>query len=345
MAVILTAIFFTQMNNFSLTYFFRKPSDKFHSIEELFNNFQSELPENCNFKNVYLPYHTGLIGRLKNIFFAKKHKNQINHITGDINYIALGLPKKNTILTIHDIGSALQGNKLKKFIISLFWFKIPLKRVAKVTVISEFSKNEVLKTFKINKDKIKIIPNCVSSKFTFTKKKFNTEKPQILLIGTKENKNLLRSFEAVKNIPCKLLIIGKLSDIQKNKLSELNINFENYFNLNFDEIIQKYQQADLLLFPSTYEGFGVPILEAQASGLPVITSNLQPMNKVSGEGALLINPYKINEIKSAIEKIISDQYLRNSLIINGLKNSKKYSSKAIAQMYFNLYQELLTNEQ
>ena len=329
--------------NFKLKYFFRKPSENFHSIEELFTNFQTFLPVDCEYKNEYLPYHLGLVGRIKNILFAKKNRTQINHITGDVNYIALGLPKKNTILTIHDIGSALKGKGLKKSIIKLFWFKIPLKRVAKISVISEFSKNEILKTFSISDRKIKVIPNCVSEKFQYSEKKFNTKYPNILIVGTKENKNIARSLEALKEINCKVIIVGKLSKSQKSKLLDFEIDYDNVFNLQYDEVVSLYKKADLLLFPSIYEGFGVPILEAQASGLPLITSDLQPMNDVAGEGALLVNPFKIKDISDAIKKIISDENCRNDIVQKGLENVKKYRSKEIANMYHELYQEVLKN--
>ncbi len=327
----------------NVKYFFRKSSEFFHSIEELFFNFQNFLPENCKFQNVFMPYHTGIKNRIKNIIFTRKNKTQINHITGDINYIAFGLPKKNTIITIHDIGSALKGYWLKKKIINLFWFKYPLKRVNTITVISEFSKNELLKNFKINPAKIVVIPNCVSDKFQYVQKEFNSYNPNILIIGTKENKNIVRSFKAVKDFKCKLTIIGKLSLSQKRKLKDFNIIYDNFFNLEHTEIVRKYKEADFLLFPTTYEGFGIPILEAQATGIPVITSDLQPMNKIAGNGALLVNPFNVCDIKKGIEDILTNSQLRRNILKAATENVQKYKCKQIAIMYYNLYKKLLNN--
>lgn len=331
------------MTKIKLTYFFRKPSDVFHSIEELFSNFAKFLPEECEHQNVFMPFHNGVIGRIKNVFYSKKNRNQVNHITGDVNYISLGLPKKNTILTIHDIGSSLTGSGLKNAIIKLIWFKIPFKRVKKITVISDFSKSEVVKNFKVDERKFVVIPNCVSEKFQYVEKKFNEEKPNILIIGTKENKNLVRSLEALKDIECKVTIIGKLRDSQNKKLTDLKLDYENFYNLDYNEVISKYQKADMLLFPTIYEGFGIPILEAQATGIPVLTSDLQPMNIVSGGGALLVNPFNTEDIKNGVIKLIANEEYRNNIVKFGLENVKNYRCDKIAKMYYNLYLDVLKN--
>ncbi|MBN2663459.1 MAG: glycosyltransferase family 4 protein [Bacteroidales bacterium] len=331
------------MEKIKLTFFFRKPSDVFHSIEELFANFQNYLSEQADYENVFMTYHNGIVGRLKNVLYVKKNKSQINHITGDINYVALGLPKKNTILTIHDIGSSLVGKGFKNFLIKIIWFKLPIKNVAKITVISEFSKNEILKTFKVNPRKLVVIPNCVSDKFIKVEKKFNSKKPNILIVGTKENKNLSRSIQALSGVNCKVSIVGKLKDSQKKKLEDFNINYSNHYNLHFEDVVKMYQQADILLFPTIYEGFGIPILEAQATGVPVITSDLQPMNQVAGDGALLLNPFNVEDIKNGLVKIIDDENYRNKIVEIGFENVKKYRCKEIAKMYYNLYLEVIKN--
>ncbi len=327
----------------NLNFFFRKPG-KFYSIEELFYNIQKHLPKEINFKNIYLPYHTGILGRIKNIFFAKKNKNEINHITGDVNYIALGLPSKNTILTIHDIGSSLKGNFLKKLFIKIFWYVLPLNRVKYITAISEFSKRELLDNFKIKEDKIKVITNCISDDFFEHYEKTKNNIPKILFIGTRENKNLERTIVALKNLKIILQILGELNSNQLKLLEENNINFKNFKDLTKNEVIELYRNSDLLLFPSLYEGFGLPIIEAQACGIPVITSDLEPMKTVAGTGAILINPYKTEEIRNAVKKIINDKKLAENLVTLGRKNAEKYRCSAVAKQYVNLYKEIV-NEQ
>ena len=323
-----------------ITYFFRKQSPSFHSIEELFFNIQTHLSKNIEYKNYFARYHTGFIGRVKNIFNVRKNQNEINHITGDINYISYLMKKSKTILTIHDIGSILKGNKIKIAILKLFWFTIPAKRVKYITVISEFTKKQVLENINIKPEKIIVIPNCISTKLKYIHRTFNVRSLIILQIGTKENKNLPRIVQAIKNIKCKLIIIGKLSDEQKQLLKINKIHYENYFNLEYSEIIKWYQKADILTFASTYEGFGVPIIEANACGTCVITSNLSPMKEVAENSALLVNPYETNEIKNAIQEIINSQKLRENLIKNGLENAKKYHSVNIAKKYAKLYEKI-----
>ena len=107
-------------------------------------------------------------------------------------------------------------------------------------------------------------------------------------IGTTKNKNLSRVCLALKDIDCHLEIIGRLDNYLLKKLEENKISFSNSFALEQNEVIEKYYQTDILIFVSTYEGFGVPILEAQAMGIPVITSNISPMIEVSGGAAMLV---------------------------------------------------------
>ncbi len=324
-----------------INFFFRKHSENFHSIEELFYSIQRFLPENISFTNIYLPFHSGFVGRIKNIFFVRKYKASVNHITGDVNYITLGLPKKSTVLTVHDIGSALTLNKFKRKIISLFWFIIPFQRVKKIITISEFSKNEILSHFKLNKQKIIVVPNCVSDKFKPVLRAFDSRKPTILIIGTKKNKNIETAFKAVKNINCKLKIIGKLNISQKKILSEYHLHYENLINLNFEEVVENYQSSDILLFPSFYEGFGMPIIEAQATGISVITSKIEPMKSVAGEGAVFVDPKDSSQIRNALLSIIENESFRKKIIQLGFKNVKQYSCQKVAKRLIEIYTQII----
>jgi glycosyltransferase involved in cell wall biosynthesis len=100
-------------------------------------------------------------------------------------------------------------------------------------------------------------------------------------------------------------------------------------------------KADLVAFVSTYEGFGVPILEAQATGRVVISGNISPLTEVSGGGALLVDPSNSDEIKKGILQITENETLRNNLIQIGLENVKKYSAKSVAAQYFELYKTII----
>lgn len=320
-----------------ITYFYRKPSPVYHSIESLFNSFTRHI-EGAEIRNHFSKYQSkGLINRMKIGLEARKNQSEINHITGDIHFIALFLKKKNTVLTIHDIGSISGGNIIKRFILELFWFRLPFLCVKHVTVISEFTKKEILSKFNISPDKITVINNCISDKFQFINRSQTNNKPVILQIGTKENKNLIRVIDAIKSINCKLLIIGKLKTDQEKLLKLFKIDYENCYNIPEDEMIQKYAEADMLLFTSTYEGFGMPIIEANAMGCPVITSDIEPMKSVANDAALLVDPYNTEKISEAIKNLLKDDSLRKVLIEKGLENAKKYRADFIARQYCQVY--------
>ncbi len=324
-----------------LTFFFRRPSPVFHSIEEQFFAVQKALPDDITHNNHFAKCHSkGIFRRLFIMIHAAFNQEDINHITGDIHFVALFLKKKKTILTVHDIGSALNKAGIKQKILRYFWFTMPFARVRYITVISESTKQEILQIFKINPEKITVIPDCVSAKIQSSKYVFNTEKPNILQIGTKPNKNLENLIPALEGINCKLTIIGILSETQIDLLKKHQIDYENSFNVPFIVLLDLYKKADIVSFISSYEGFGVPIIEAQASGRPVITSNLSPMKEVAGDGALLVNPNNPEEMTSAFIQLISNAELRKTLIEKGLENVKKYSAKAVADQYYQLYQKI-----
>jgi len=325
-----------------IVYFFRNPNPGQHSIEELFANIQKHLPGDLPYKN-YIARHRskGLLKRISNSIHASFNQGDINHITGDIHYIACCLKTKKTILTIHDIGSILHGNRFKRMIIKLFWFTIPARLVGQITVISEYTKLELLKHVNVNPNKVRVIHNCMSPLITYTPKDFNKAKPSILQIGTKANKNLPVLIEALEGISCKLIIIGLLSKKQKLMLYDRKIEYQNYCDVEFAEILNLYKQSDILTLISTYEGFGVPVIEAQAIGRPVITSNIGPMPEVAGNAAMLVNPYNVREIKNSILEIIEDDSLREGLILKGLENAKRFRADAIAEEYYKLYKEII----
>ncbi len=324
-----------------IVYFFRKPNLGQHSIEELFANIQKCLPNNISHKNYIARHKTkGFLKRIANCINASLNQGEVNHITGDIHYIACFLKKRKTILTIHDIGIILYGNKFKRILIKLFWFTIPIRMSAKITVISEFTKQELLKQVSVNPNKVRVIHNCISPLVSYSPKDFNKDKPRILQIGTKANKNIAILIEALTGIKCKLLIVGPLSKKQILLLNERNIEYDNFCDIEFSKILNLYKESDILTLISTYEGFGIPIVEAQATGRPVITSNIGSMPEVAGNAAILVNPNNVTEIKESILKVIENQVLRDDLILKGVENAKRFSADIISKEYCKLYQEI-----
>ncbi|MBK9291141.1 MAG: glycosyltransferase family 4 protein [Bacteroidetes bacterium] len=328
----------------NVTYFFRKPFADYFSIEELFGFIQSALPGHIVFRNYYLKrYSKGWKDRLLSCFEVIPHQSDINHITGDIHFVAFFMRKRRTVLTIHDLEVLRRLKGVSRFVVWLFWFYLPALRVRYITVISGFTKEVLLKEVRISPDKVVVIHNCVSPAIQYKPKPFNTVRPNILHIGTAHNKNLERLIEAIAGMPVHLTILGHLRDHQLQLLQQYNVEYTNYFNLSYDKVVELYQACDLVSFVSLYEGFGMPIIEAQATGRPVVTSNCTSMPEVAGEGALIVDPTRTGQIREAISRIISDEALRGQLVEKGLENVKRFTPAAIAARYAQLYEQMLNS--
>ena len=199
---------------------------------------------------------------LRNLWWAFKNRNRkgINHITGDLHYLALALPAPNTVLTIHDLVTLrLGGNPIKKYLWRKLWFDWPLRRVGKITCISETTKSELLSAFPwLNPSKVFTVHNPIDPLFTPVPKEFDKHCPTILHIGTGWNKNLERVILALKGISCKLQIVGALSDGAKQSLSENGISYENRVNISDEELLECYHQCDLVSFPPSSKGLECP---------------------------------------------------------------------------------------
>ena len=252
---------------------YRKPKPEFNSIENVFDTLLPFL----KVEKITLPFFSsGYSARKKNIQFVKSLATKLIHITGYDHYLLLGLKNKKTILTIHDVEVLNRNKGLKRFILKKIWFDIPIKHAHTVTTISNFSKKEILNLNNYNTP-IEVIYNPITLPIKFKPKVFNLEEPTILHIGTKENKNLNRLILALQGIKCHLIIIGKLTQNQITLLEKNNINYTLKTNLNNDQMVNEYEKCDILSFVSTYEGFGLPIIEAQTCGRVVITSNISSL--------------------------------------------------------------------
>ena len=282
----------------------------------------------------------GLLSRTYNIFEAAFKQGEVNHITGDVHFLSYLTRRDKTLLTILDCVFMYNTTGIRRSLLRLFWYIIPEKRVALISVISQSTKEELLKCIKCDPNKIRVVPVCISPAFTPFKKKFDLAKPTILQIGTSKNKNLLRLIEALQGISCKLEIVGKLSQEQVDILAHFKIDFSNYFSLSEVEIVARYHRCDLVAFVSMYEGFGMPILEANAVGRPIITSNILSMPEVAGDAACIVDPYNISEIRDGVMRIINDEAYRETLINNGFSNTLRFDPHTVAGQYAQLYREI-----
>jgi glycosyltransferase involved in cell wall biosynthesis len=290
-------------------------------------------------------YSRGLLPRLKAVLEVGRNQADINHVTGDTNFLALGLPRRNTILTIHDCGLLDGKNWIARWILKTFWLQLPVWHSRLVTVVSEATKRDVMRLTGCRADKIVVIPTVILPRFQFKPKQFNKDYPVFLHIGNSPNKNLERHAAALAGLPCRLRVIGKISDNQIAYLKSLGLDFTVEYNLTDTELNNAYIHADALLFCSTLEGFGMPILEAQAVGRVVITSNVSSMPEVAGGGAVLVDPLSIADIRAAIERVIHDNGYRNALIAKGLENIKRFDPSVVAAQYAAVYEWVLPHEE
>lgn len=328
------------MKKIIVTHFHRKTRKHGnYSIEYFYKQVRESLKEQIDFRFIISPYESnGIFKRLYNALYAAFKQSQVNHITGDINYLNLFFRKNKNIVTILDCGLLYDTKGFAHFLYKLFWFTIPVKRAKYVVAISQATKNEILRYVKCDLDKIKVIYVSISDKFKRADKPFNKQKPVILHIGSTPNKNLKRLIEAVEGLNCRLEIVGKIPQDEIELLKEKNIDYTNSFDLTETEMVKKYEECDLLALVSTYEGFGMPIVEANIVGRPVITSNIYSMPEVAGDAALLVDPYNESEIRSGITKIINDDKYRSELLENGYRNAERFKVDSIAQEYLELYE-------
>jgi len=314
----------------------RRRSLRFNSIENVFNVLIPFLKVD---EVIELPFHSrGVFDRIKNIWFLRKQKAKLIHISGHDHYL-LWYPFQKAILTIHDIEALKRKKGLKRWLFQKLWFDWPISNAKVVTTISDFSKKEILSLGNY-KTPIQVIHNPLTLPISYTPKKFNKVKSRILHIGTKANKNLERLIQALSKLNCELVIIGHKNDKLLNQLHKAKIDFTFKSNLSNEEMVEEYKACDLLAFVSIYEGFGLPIIEAQAAGRTVITSSVASMPEVAGDGALLVNPYSIEDIRNGITRLIEEEKLRETLIKNGLKNIERFEPIIIAKKYQALYNNL-----
>lgn len=327
--------------------FIERQSSDSTSIERVFRQIAVSISKKkyiTRFEKV--PYKSDALGIIKNLLFYKKSNSDIYHITGHIHFIAIILPSKNTILTIHDAGILNIRKGIRRYLLKKLLFDLPIKKLKYITAISEQTKKDIIFHTRCDAEKIRVIENPLRDEFyTYNneKKQFNHICPTILQIGTSYNKNLINVIKSVCKINCKLRIIGKIDINIIDLLNSNSITYENVENLDDKEIVDEYKKADIVLFCSTFEGFGLPIIEAQAMKTPVITSNISPMKEVAGKGALLVDPHCFESIEQGINKVIFDVETRQLLISEGIDNVKRFRSSDIARKYEAFYEEILTN--
>lgn len=276
---------------------------------------------------------------------ARRHQGDINHVTGDVHYITCFLNRRRTILAIHDCEILERTSGVKGWILWALWFWLPEKRCRAIVAVSEETKSAILSYLGCDPDKIVVIHDPVTDLFQPSPKPFSKKRPRLLQIGTKNNKNLDRVAEALRGLACDLVIVGPLSDSQRKTLNVNGIAYVNRRGLSDLELLDEYVTSDVLVFASTYEGFGLPIVEANAVGRPVVTSKISSMPEVAGDSACFVDPFDVSSIRNGIRRVIEDSEYREQLILKGFSNWKRFHPERISAQYAELYRKIYRQAQ
>lgn len=326
-----------------ILYIYRNPQMGF-SIGKVFKPIEIEMSKHCEVDSIELPCSNyAIISLITNIRYVKKQVKRkhydIIHITGTEHYLLPFLRKKKTVMTVHDLGFYTNNRKgIRSWFKYLLWIKtLPL--AGHITFISNKSKVEAEIFVKFKKENVSVIYDPIGNEYIYYPKKINTKYPTILHLGTNPHKNLIRTIEALDKFPCKLYIVGKLHEDQMHMLQKYKIEYENVYNLSDQEVLEKYINCDIISFASLHEGFGMPIIEGQSVGRPVITSNISPMKEIAGKSsAILVNPWDTKSIRDGYQEALKNP---DYLIKEGLENVKRFRLDIISSQYYKVYKQLM----
>jgi len=288
-------------------------------------------------------------------------KPDIYHgLSNELPYGINGQKRTKAIVTIHDLIFKRFPTLYKAADRKIYdrKFKYAAEVADTVIAVSQQTANDLQEFYKINSEKIRVVYqgcnpvfyNMVDDKTkSEIKNKFNLPSEFILYIGTiEERKNLLRIVKAIcdNNIKMSLVVIGRKTKyfeivnefILNNKLEKQIIFIENLLNT---ELPTFYQLAKAFVYPSIFEGFGIPILEALASGTPVITSEGSCFGEAAGSNSLFVNPNIVESIADGINKVLESKELRVNMIIEGRKHALKFTEDKVAKNLMKVYEQNL----
>ena len=284
-------------------------------------------------------FSRGVLRRLRILAFARRLNADIVHINGDIMFAALATVPQKTVVTVHDCEILERSSRLQRWLISTFWFRLPLRRAAAVTVISTSTRDALLRHFpELDQSRLHIIPTATPDNFEYEPKNAMPQRPRILQIGTKPNKNLPRLIAALEGLDVELVVVGRLESALAARLEQSGLRHVTKYDLSDDDLRSEYRKADIVTLVSLDEGFGMPIVEAQRAGRPIVTSNCSSMPEVAGEGAVLVEPLDPRAIRSAIVRLIEDPDYRAEIVRRGQQNAVRFRNDAIAEHYWRIYE-------
>jgi glycosyltransferase involved in cell wall biosynthesis len=325
----------------------RAPRPGGFSIEAVFGAILPQLPPDIDARLVVPPFPSrGILPRLRAMLHARRacRGAAVVHMTGDAHFLLLLLPRGRAVLTVHDCEFLDRSRGLRRFLLWLFWLRLPAWRAQAITVISEDARRQLLRWLRVDPARITVIENPQVRALTPHPRPFDSARPRLLMIGTAPHKNLERVAAAVAGLPVVLEVIGPLDPGRLAALRAPGLGpelaVETRQDLTDAGIAEAYGRADIVMFPSLAEGFGLPILEGQAAGRPVVTSDRAPMRDVAGAGALLVDPEDPAAIRDAVVRLCADPALRARLVAAGFANLERFDPRQAAARYAALWRRL-----
>ena len=341
----------------SLTKEFAKRGIKIYTCvpANLRNDFEKDFSNIPNIEPIFVDYKKFSVkGFFKQSKILKKIEKEVTLFFYPHVNLPYYIPKK-VVLTIHDLKPLTQfwdRNEIKRRIFS-FYLKRALKYSTKIIIISNTVADELRKNFKGIDKKIEVIYEFVDDKFTNQNQICHriVDNPYILFIGNRrKHKNLsllIKAFTIIKEKIPHYLVIAAGKDKEKDEVDKLveNLNIQErviqLIKPSDEVIVSLYKFADLFVFPSLFEGFGLPPLEAVSLGCPVILSDIPILREIFGEAGLYFNPYSEEDLARAILTVISDEKLRSELLEKQKERLKMFDKDKIIEQYISLFERII----
>ncbi len=308
------------------------------------NDIHSQFKKEFYFKIKKKNFLTNFYNNLFSDYYFKNYNHDLYHLT---YYNSCFKSKKPKIITVYDL---IHEKFMNEFKLSLFPKKKIFENIDHFICISENTKKDLIKYYNIDQKNISVIYLANSLKFKGIKK-FELSKPFFLYIGSRKRyKNfnlLLNSYSSNKKIKDNFDIVcfggGKLIKDEIKNIKDFEIDLRSIHQVDgSDELLSSlYLGAEALIYPSKYEGFGIPILEAMSLGCPVISSNTSSLPEVYGDAAITFSPNSSEELSNCLNKITNDNELKKILIKKGYEREKVFSWKKCAIETNEIYQKLI----
>ncbi len=268
------------------------------------------------------------------------------------NITPIFVPKsKRLVVTIHDVAFLTYPESFSKFFKIYYKLIMPfiIRRADHIITVSNYSKDTIIKFYPNSKEKITTI--YLGSNKQFQQIATIEKKNQILYVGSmNERKNftgVLQAFNLLNDNNYKLMMVGEFHtnfkiDTQSKALIEdakENSNIVFRSGIEDKELIRIYNESKLFIFPSFYEGFGLPVLEAMSCGTPVVCSKGSSLPEVGGDTVLYCDPYDIEDIKNKIASVLYNEKLSKKMIEDALLRTKAFSWETSAKKHLKIFRE------